>query len=100
MNLWQLSIPSPERLAELRAMSYEHYLLSPEWRRKRQLVLKIYQNRCALCNSPNNLEIHHRTYWKNGESQVGREKLSDLVCLCQECHDLADHQRRRRLLSV
>jgi len=82
---------SPERLSELRAMPYREYLLTPEWLRKRFLVLnRIALNRCQLCNAPGpGLQVHHRDY-----SRLGSERMTDLIALCEPCHALADAQRR------
>lgn len=38
--------------------------------------------RCQLCNSPDRLEVHHRTY-----ERVGCELDADLVVLCDPCHE-------------
>ena len=91
----QTFLPNPTRLAQLQRMDYRDYLKSPEWIRKRKEALRIAENRCQLCNTPGpGLTIHHRTYLRDGQSTIGREKLSDLVALCKDCHDLADERRR------
>lgn len=64
-------------------MKYEAYLISPEWRQKRALALQWADDRCQVCNSPHDLQVHHRTY-----ERVGNEDLADLTVLCLECHDL------------
>ncbi len=61
--------------------SYEQYLRSDGWRRTRQLALEYYGDKCCLCNNPNNLNVHHRTY-----ERKGHEKLADLIVLCRDCH--------------
>lgn len=60
---------------------YQNYMLSPEWTAKREKVLIFWGHRCALCNSPIKVEVHHRTY-----DRLGQELLTDLVPLCDECH--------------
>jgi hypothetical protein len=80
----QLVTPSitPERLAALRAMPYEDYLRTPEWRARRQEALKRAQYRCYLCNTNQSpLEVHHRTY-----ERLGAEAPEDLYVLCDSCH--------------
>lgn len=62
-------------------LSYHGYLDSEEWKEKRKEALKKANNRCVLCNSTNNLQVHHRTY-----ENVGDEKQNDLTVLCRECH--------------
>jgi HNH endonuclease len=69
------------RLAELKAMSYDDYLLTPEWRETREVALARADHRCQGCNSPSSLQVHHRTYERRGE-----EGIRDLTVLCGTCH--------------
>jgi 5-methylcytosine-specific restriction endonuclease McrA len=64
-----------------RRIEYGTYILSPEWKRKRQWALEFWGNRCSLCNSPENLQVHHRTY-----ERLGDEAITDLIVLCDGCH--------------
>ncbi len=80
---------SEARLAELRAMPYAEYIKSPEWNRRRQVALKIAEHRCQLCNSPDELTVHHRSY-----EHLGAEKYADLIVLCWPCHKLFHEHRR------
>jgi 5-methylcytosine-specific restriction endonuclease McrA len=82
-----------ERLAELKAMGYREYLHTGEWARKRWGAMKRAGFRCQLCNSPDNLQVHHRCY-----DRLGDERWFDLLCLCAECHEL--FHRNRRLVRV
>ncbi len=61
--------------------SYEDYLQSDVWQRTRDLALEYYGERCCLCNSADNLNVHHRTYERRGN-----ERLVDLIVLCRDCH--------------
>ena len=70
-----------KRLAELRAMPYEEYLQTPEWGERRDFMLQQAGNRCQVCNSPEDLNVHHRTYERRGNEEHG-----DLTVLCQSCH--------------
>lgn len=63
-------------------LPYEEYLKCDHWQTMRRLALEAAENRCILCDSPDNLAVHHRTYLRRGY-----EKLSDLVVLCGECHE-------------
>src|SRR5262245_21605468 len=68
-----------------------HYR-SAYWRAFRQLVFARDDYRCVLCDSPEDLECHHRNY-----ERKGKEELRDCYTLCHPCHDLVtDHQRRQR----
>lgn len=87
--IWDgLSDPGPDfldaydqRLAELRAMRYADYLLTPEWLATRATIRERFGNRCAVCNSDRTLQVHHRTYERRGE-----EDIRDLTLLCADCH--------------
>ena len=60
---------------------YYVYLRSPWWKAIRFASLIRAGRKCALCASKYRLEVHHNTYVR-----LGREKLSDLVVLCRQCH--------------
>lgn len=72
-----------EPITSLSDMPYNQYLQTPEWRARTKEKKKSVENRCQLCNSPNNLHTHHRTYDRRGE-----ERDDDLIVLCAECHEL------------
>ena len=57
------------------------YLKSRHWRKVRRKALAKARYRCTNCGSRVNLTVHHLTY-----ERIGHEKLSDLVCLCWDCH--------------
>ncbi len=61
---------------------YEKYLKTPEWAAKREQVLERDARRCRACNSPEKLEVHHRTY-----ARLEHEDLNDLTTLCESCHE-------------
>jgi 5-methylcytosine-specific restriction endonuclease McrA len=70
--------------------SYSEYLSSNHWRELRtrfylsKLVNRI--NGCICCTycskSGIKLNLHHRTY-----KRLGKERLNDLVLICDDCHD-------------
>ncbi len=62
---------------------YAEYLRSPEWQQRRFQALHEAGDRCQVCNSDGDLEVHHRTY-----ERIGREELGDLIVLCRACHQL------------
>lgn len=62
---------------------YYVYLNSKEWEEKRVSVLERENNKCQKCNTSDNLQIHHWTY-----TRLFNEELSDLYCLCKDCHTL------------
>ena len=61
---------------------YQEYLKSDHWKEIRLKALDRAGNRCQLCSSTDNLNVHHNTY-KNR----GNEDLKDLVVLCRNCHE-------------
>jgi restriction endonuclease Mrr len=72
------------RLVELRAMPYDDYLQTPEWKRTRAAALVRADHECAIDPSHSGtLEVHHRNYERRGA-----ELPSDLIVLCRACHQL------------
>ncbi len=69
------------RTSQLRKMPFREYRLTPEWRSRRNRVLLRAGNRCELCSTTGQLEVHHRSYVRYGE-----ELLGDLIALCRRCH--------------
>jgi len=71
---------------------YHAYLRSPQWREKREAVLKRCGNKCEDCQEERRfnefvrparaVEVHHLTY-----ERIGRERLSDLIGVCGRHHD-------------
>lgn len=71
-------------LSEYAGMNYKKYLKSPHWKdvRKRFYASEFYSGRCECCFDRNvPLQVHHKSY-----KRLGRERLSDLVALCGDCH--------------
>lgn len=54
---------------------------------KREVKLRD-KHKCKHCGKDYNLEIHHITYFVNGQSIVGKElkHLNCLICVCENCH--------------
>lgn len=64
-------------------MDYQLYLQTYDWHIKRSAALKRAGYRCQVCNSPDNLNAHHRTY-----ERLGNEQEGDITILCTDCHAL------------
>lgn len=62
---------------------YQNYLTSDHWRELREAKLLEKDFRCERCRNRSNLQVHHKNY-----SSVGRERLTDLEVLCDQCHQL------------
>ena len=69
-------------------MEYKKYLQSEHWKNKRDEVIVKQGNKCRVCGSDKNINIHHRTYKHHGVSIVGKELNAYLLPLCEECHYL------------
>ena len=80
-----------DRAQQLAAMPYELYLATPEWAALRRAVLQRDGHRCRVCNGPDRLEVHHRTYERRGH-----EDLDDLTTLCHACHNGHHAAARKR----
>jgi len=76
-------IAEHSEIEKLRRMDYSLYLKTKEWRAKRKIILNIYGH-CQLCG--NNKEpfyhIHHNNY-----ENLPLEGLTDLIVLCEYCHN-------------
>lgn len=53
------------------------------WEKIRQKVFAVYGKRCNKCNSPVNLQIHHKV----PKYQGGSDDVSNLIVLCESCHE-------------
>jgi 5-methylcytosine-specific restriction endonuclease McrA len=67
----------------LRSLPYEQYLKTSHWQSKRAMCLRRFEEKCAICSSKEELNVHHRTY-----ENLGCESESDLTLLCKSCHEL------------
>jgi hypothetical protein len=64
-------------------VTYQQYLQTDHWKEVRRMALEWAGYKCQVCNSPHELDVHHRTY-----ERKGRERLQDLTVLCRSCHQL------------
>ena len=67
---------------------YSAYLATPEWAKRRQLVLQRAQGLCEGCRSATPIHVHHLTY-----EHAGDELLYELVALCRRCHQRAHPEK-------
>ncbi len=66
-----------------KSLPYEIYLKTDHWQSERRHCLYRFKEKCAVCSSGKDLEVHHRTY-----DNLGAEESNDIVCLCSKCHGL------------
>lgn len=73
-----------------RLLAYEEYLQSAEWLEKRRQVMRRCGGMCEGCGHRRARCVHHIRYprgCKPGSVEwIEREKLFDLVGLCEDCH--------------
>ena len=62
-------------------VKYHDYIKSDKWKAKRLECLKRDNYQCQKCGTAKNLVIHHWTY-----DRLGNEDLGDIVTLCKNCH--------------
>src|SRR5882762_10580822 len=70
---------------------YKQYIKSKEWRIRRLQAIERDDRRCRVCNSGENLDVHHRTYKRLGDElsndlKIGRhtsELQSHLNLVCR-----------------
>lgn len=72
--------------------AYREYMRSPAWAatKAKWRDLRPRRRRCEVCGD-RHYDLHHRTYVR-----LGRERLRDLVPLCQRHHD-AVHRLQDRM---
>ena len=68
---------------------YNEHLRSDAWKALRAKVIKRESGLCQGCREQRGTQTHHLTY-----ARVGRELLTDLVLVCDACHELAHEGRR------
>ncbi len=61
---------------------YRAYLCSREWGLRREAVHRRANGVCERCRRNSGYAVHHKTY-----ARIYREPLTDLILLCEECHD-------------
>ena len=70
--------------------TYGALLFRPEWRAKREVILKRDFNSCVICNGSIALQVHHRQYHfivKNKKFKLPWEYPENLlITLCESCH--------------
>lgn len=79
----QDKLPSKPLAKSKTYVPYAEYLQSPEWKAKQQKARQFANHRCQVCNSPEGLNVHHRTY-----ERLGHEHMGDLTVLCKNCHEI------------
>ena len=79
--------------------TYNHYLKSAEWRKKRDAAMSRAGGTCEMCEQRTATQVHHIRYPK----RLGDEPLTDLLAVCRQCHEkghgMIEHQRNEMVLT-
>jgi 5-methylcytosine-specific restriction endonuclease McrA len=81
-------LTDPENQVFVHYGKYKEYLETDMWKRKSK-ALREYYGGCAVCNSIENLSVHHKHY-----HTLGREGLADVTVICWPCHRKYDDERK------
>lgn len=76
---------------------YSAYLQSPEWKAKRDLVLKRDNYICQCCLKNYATQVHHKSY--EFVDLAGSEPCFDLVSVCTPCHDRIEEMKKQNKKS-
>ena len=90
-------------------MKYQDYLYSEHWTKRKIEFKSKTHNRCFICRVKNiPFDVHHKRYYRDGQSILFSEKHTDLRLLCRRCHttlhrlsldkDFASNKIKRRTL--
>lgn len=74
-------------MPQLDQLTYAEYLATPEWRALADRV-KERDGACRICNSPHDLQAHHRRY----PERWSEDEEANLTVLCDPCHWRHHHQ--------
>lgn len=70
---------------------YNQYIKGPRWAAKREAWFNAFGKWCRACGRTTGpIQLHHMTY-----ERLGRERMSDLVALCRDCHSDVESLYRR-----
>ena len=65
-------------------MTYADYLETDEWKLTRMEAMERAGGKCQICGANcERLNVHHNTY-----ERLGYEAPTDLVVLCENCHEI------------
>ncbi|MGC8866143.1 MAG: HNH endonuclease [Bacteroidales bacterium] len=69
---------------------YESLLQTSEWQQRREEILRRDGYRCRVCNSSDNLQVHHRQYHYDTQHDSFKKPWeyddANLITLCESCH--------------
>lgn len=88
MEIWDIRLEAAKEArekenSEVLEVTYQSYLESAHWKQTRTDALKRAWYKCQICSSKDKLQVHHNNY-----NCLGNESPSDLIVVCDRCHDL------------
>jgi hypothetical protein len=89
----RLRVSRRDQIKENWFKEYNRYLNSPEWRTKRDKVLKRDNYRCQCCLDNYATQVHHKSY--EFVDLAGSEPCFDLVSVCTPCHDQIEEMKKK-----
>ena len=67
--------------------TYNEYLKTNHWKSRKFKKLWQVNGQCQECGDKTGLQVHHVRYKdNNGNSVLYRERMRDLIVLCDTCH--------------
>jgi len=67
--------------------NYIEYLKSDHWKERRKAFKSKSCGRCFICEKKSgSMDVHHKTYSRNGKSILFDERDDELCLLCHDCH--------------
>lgn len=77
--------------SHIRSMDYQSFLKTLYWKEVAQTSKKRAGYRCQVCNSREQLAVHHRSYRIHGFEHA---HLNELTVLCKACHSCFHNKKR------
>lgn len=81
----------------LKELDYETFLKTQYWKTVSNYAKELCGNKCSVCGSSKELNVHHRTYENHG-NEVNH--LEDLVVMCKNCHGKVHNGEQLPFVSV
>lgn len=79
----------------INTLQYNQYMNSYQWEVTKKKYYSRHGKECRACKTNLDLHVHHLSYDK-----LGAEEDTDLVCLCQKCHNYVHRYIKERKLDL
>lgn len=84
--------------------TYSELLKSPEWLRKRKVIINRDNGKCCNCDSTKFLQVHHKQYHFiksiNQFKSPWDYNHKYLITLCSECHEVGHNKYTVKTFNV